>query len=292
MAEDLSPVPADGSADLTQRQSAMASTDAPGELLVTRPPRPTEREPHIGRFRIAYAVLAVVLGAAVGAFVVLVGRGETGSGVAWSSWKPDGSDFVKTQQIASHVGLQYRLSSGQELVAVIPRIPPAIQPSTQAVAISNIVYAPSPSPQDLSIYSADKTVEYFLCGIGSRNGRCAIGEGKPSVERARLLHRESLELALYTFKYLDGVDSVVTLQPPRSGANPTYALFFRKDELEDELGRPLAQTLQGAAPFTVGGFPTVQQEQVARLVSPHLFRFSYEQAPDGSALMVLQPPAA
>jgi len=293
MAEDLNPVPADASADLTRRQPAAPEPDTEaGDLLVTRPPQPRDREPHLNRFRIAYAMLAIVLGAAVGGFIVLAGRGdESAMRGDWSSWQPEGSDFGKTQQIASFVGRRYRLPSGKELVAVIPRVPPAIQTSTQAVPISNIVFAESTNPDDISVYPSGNSVEYTLCGVGSPSGRCAIGEGKATVERARLLHRESLELALFTFKYVDGVDSVVTLQPPRAGSNPTFALFFRKDDFKDSLDRPLSQTLQGKGPFSTQDFPQVQQTQVSRLVDQHLFRFSYQQAPDGSALMVLEPPA-
>ena len=38
--------------------------------------------------------------------------------------------------------------------------------------------------------------------------------GKPSQERLKVLHREALELALYTFRYLPDVEGVVTLLPP------------------------------------------------------------------------------
>ncbi|MBA3717511.1 MAG: hypothetical protein H0W87_04695, partial [Actinobacteria bacterium] len=261
-------------------------------LVITAPTHGRPVEPHGLRFRVAYALLAVVLGAAVGAFIVLMGRGSSSSGVAWSSWKPEGSDFVKTRDIASVVGGQYRLASGQQLVAVIPRIPPAVEPSTQETPISHIALAQSQAPEDIEVFSTDNSVEYVLCGIGSASGRCAIGEGKATVQRARLLHRESLELALYTFKYVDGVDSVVALQPPKVGSNPTYALFFRKDDFEEELDHPLKQTLEGASPFTTGDFPVAQQARVSQIVSPFLFRFSYQQAADLSAVLVLTPLAA
>ena len=297
MAEDLTRVPpTDGLAEPaapaeSQPVPAAPASEEPAPLLVSRPNRPPNRELYASRFRIAYALLAVLLGAAVGAFIVLAGRDDSAATGTFSGWTaPDGSDFARTQAIASHVGKQYRLPSGAELVAVIPRLPPAIQTSNEPVGISHIVYAPTDSPEDLSVYSADSSAEYFLCGVGSRS--CAIGEGTASVKRARLLHRESLELALYTFKYVDGIDSVVTVQPPRTGQNPSLALFFRKDDFNDALDRPLSQTLEGNGPLNVTEFPPVQQAAVARLVTPHLFKFSYEQAPDGSALLVLQPPSA
>jgi hypothetical protein len=269
-------------------------TPPPAEdpLVITAPTHGRPVEPHGVRFRVAYAVLAVLLGAAVGGLIVLVGRGSSDSAVAWSPWKPDGSSFVQTRQIASVVGSQYRLPSGQQLVAVIPRIPPAVEPSTQATPISHIALAESSAPEDIKVFDTQNSVEYVLCGVGSQGGRCAIGEGKATNERARLLHRESLELALYTFKYVDGVDSVVTLQPPRAGADPTFATFFQKDDFKEELDLPLKQTLEGASPFTTSDFPVAQQARVAQIVTPFLFRFSYQQAPDLSAVMVLQPLAA
>ena len=265
----------------------------PNEGLILMAPRHGRPiEPHGPRFRIAYAVLAILLGAAVGGFIVLAGRGGDDNSASWSPWKPEGSSFVKTRQIASVVGSQYRLPSGQQLVAVIPRVPPAVEPSTQETPISHIALAQSAAPEDIKVFTTENSVEYVLCGVGSRSGRCAIGEGKATTERARLLHRESLELALYTFKYVDGVDSVVTLQPPRPGADPTFATFFQKDDFKEELDHPLKQTLEGSGPFTTADFPVAQQARVAQIVTPFVFRFSYQQAPDLSAVMVLQPLAA
>jgi hypothetical protein len=261
----------------------------PNERLVMLAPQ-TGRplEPHGRRFRVAYSVLAILLGAAVGGFIVLLGRG-TDKSVAWSNWKPAGSAFVETRDIASVVSSQYRLPSGRQLVAVIPRIPPAVEPSTQQTPISHIALAQSQSPQDIKVIDTNNSVEYVLCGIGSQSARCAIGEGKTTPERTRLLHREALELALYTFKYVDGVDSVVALEPPRQGSNPTNALFFQKDDFKQELDHPLRQTLEGASPFTTSDFPVAQQARVAQIVTPFLFRFSYQQAADLSAVLVLQP---
>jgi hypothetical protein len=259
-------------------------------LVITAPIHGRPVEPHGLKFRAAYALLAVVLGAAVGAFIVLIGRGTSDNGLAWSQWKPTGSSLLKTKQIATTVGSQYRLPSGRQLVAVFPRVPPAVEP--QVTPISQIAVAPTPAPEDIKVFPTDNSVEYVLCGIGPTSGRCAITEGKASVQRADLLHQEALELALYTFKYVDGVDSVVTLQPPKAGSNPTYALFFQKDDFKEELAHPLKQTLEGSRPFTTSRFKVAQQARVAQIVNPYLFRFSYQQAPDLSAVMVLEPLAA
>ena len=97
----------------------------------------------------------------------------------------------------------------------------------------------------------DQSLMYTLCGFGDR---CSIAAGAPSEERARVLRRESLELALYSFKYVEGVRSVIVLMPPNLGdpADPEddrqTALFFQKGDFNRELSRPIQQTLAGATP--------------------------------------------
>ena len=55
------------------------------------------------------------------------------------------------------------------------------------------------------------TVIYQLNGLGTN---LSINIGEPSIERLKVLQREALELALYTFRYLPDVEGVVTLLPP------------------------------------------------------------------------------
>jgi hypothetical protein len=292
--DHLSPVPADPSADLTKREPA-APVEELKPALLERPSGETPpEEVHGFRFRMAYALLAVVLGAAVGALIVLVGRDHSStSGSTWSFWKPDGrNDFEKSRDIALTVGGQYRLPSGRQLVAVIPHSPPEVQSSQQQVPITHValIEGTGSKQNDISVFSASNSIEYILCGVGRGSQNCAITEGQPTLERGRLLHRESLELALYSFKYLD-VDSVVTLLPPRPDAQnpPTYALYFQKNDFKSELNTPIATTLPGFGPFTTKTFPPLQQEAVGRLITPHLFQYQYQQALDGSALLVLSP---
>ena len=119
---------------------------------------------------------------------------------AWPgrTWKPDGSSFVKTRQIASVVGSQYRLPSGQQLVAVIPRIPPAVEPSTQETPISHIALAQSSAPrghQGLR-HAEQRRVRPVRCRLTRRTVRHRRGEGDhparapapPRVARARAVH--------------------------------------------------------------------------------------------------------
>ena len=88
---------------------------------------------------------------------------------------------------------------------------------------------PNPSSSAVSLLSGN-TIAYNLCGIGGKN--CAIGIGTPSSARLLLLRREALELALYTFKYVHGVQNVVAILPPgRSAQTSTLTKSLPHHEL-------------------------------------------------------------
>ena len=84
----------------------------------------------------------------------------------------------------------------------------------------------------LGVVDSTKTAMYILCGDGPH---CAINEGKPSVARGTVLRREALELALYSFRYLDNTDSVVAFFPPQKGKNLNHVYFFAKTDFKDQL---------------------------------------------------------
>jgi hypothetical protein len=241
---------------------------------------PSAREVHPTRFRIAYIILAVVVGAAVGTFIVLVGRGNHEQRSSWSVWQPDGSSTQKTAQIANFVGRQYRLPSGRQLVVVIPGAP-----EIQNLPVQHVAFVEGNTP--FSLESVSNSVMYQLCGLGER---CAIEEGTPSFARGALLHREALELSLYTFKYADA-DSVVTLLPGRAGTAPSYAVYLRKDDFKNALDRPLSRTLRPTADIKPGQLTRSETNTIQSLDLRHLYRYSFQQAPDGSAILVLSTPS-
>ena len=235
-----------------------------------------------GRFRVIYGVLAVVLGGAVGTLIVLLGATNGGGGPAWSSWKPTGSSSDRTNEIATFVSRHYRLDSGRQLVAVSVNKPPAVG----RFPVKYLALSDGSSSSNISLMKADDTVAYILCGLGQN---CAINEGQASVERSRLLRREALELALYTFKHVHGTESVAAFLPPKPGARPRYVLFFQKDDLKGELDRPLARTLapqRRLSPATLGSVDTAS---VTSVVNAHVFQYTFGQAADGSVYLALQP---
>ena len=138
---------------------------------------------------------------------------------------------------------------------------------------------------DVDTFNAAGSVMYTLCGLGNA---CSI-PGKASVERGQLLRREALELALYSFTYLDGVESVLALLPPRADGAMATAVFIERKDIGPELGRPLSQTL--TAPLTpgVGEIGPDEQRVVDRITSSRMYQYSYLQAQDGSPVMVLAP---
>ena len=127
---------------------------------------------------------------------------------------------------------------------------------------------------------------YTLCGLGTA---CSIAEGKPSTARGQLLRREALELALYSFHYLDGIDSALVLLPPRADGKAATAVFVERSDVRPELRRPLDETL--TAPLTpgVGEIQPDEQRVVDRTTRSRLYEYSYLQAQDGSPVMVLTP---
>lgn len=249
------------------------------EPLVT--PLRTRERSYRARFRLVYVALGLALGAAVAGFVVLVAQPGKEPAPDWSAWRPDGDGETWAQQIADHVAGGYRLASGGQLVTV-----QAAAPRVQDIPLGAIaVRKPPPGGNgdvSVDVYPVESTQVYILCGLGQD---CAIEEGTPSGARLRLLKREALELALYTFRYLDDTESVVAFLPP--GSEDSWALFFQRGELSPELDRPLRTTLPDEMPPLADRIRPVEVAVIDRLTDPSLFRFSFQQLQDGTAVLVL-----
>ena len=130
---------------------------------------------------------------------------------------------------------------------------------------------------------------YTLCGLGAA---CSIAEGKPTVARGALLRREALELALYTFHYIDGIDSVLVLLPPRPTdrrprRSSSSAATFAPSWQAGSKRRSRRRSTPG-----VGEMPEDERRVIDRTTRSRLYGYSYLQAQDGSPLMVLTPAIA
>ena len=244
--------------------------------------RPRERAeaPHAARFQFILGALLAIGALAIVGLIYSVGRTDGGGDFAssWSPWKPADDGAGGAQEIADHVGPEYRLSSGDQLVLVTGgKLEVADLPMTIAMRDTS---------GDVSLVEGDGVL-YRLCGLGPK---CSINKGKPSQSRHLLLRREALELALYSFRYLDGVDQVVVFMPPRPGADPDQALFFRRGDVEGSLQSPLRATLTVPAPDVGTVRKSRDSPLVNRITTRGLFNFSLTQGnQDANVFLVLEP---
>jgi hypothetical protein len=274
--------------------------------------------PHAHRFRTATALL---VGFGIGALLIAVAVAVSGGGQSkpsepWSSWAPTDGGTQGAREIADHVAPLYRLSPVDQLAVVtVVNLESTTQATAAAQAAANgttssssglqVAVRTNPSSSAVSLLGGN-TMAYNLCGIGGKN--CAIGVGAPSANRLLLLRREALELALYTFKYVSGVDNVVAILPPghtqqtstlskklptsdsQSNKPVDIAVLFVKPELQPLLDHPLNETLPEEFPPTVSQMAKAPEAGLVDQITAHgLFSEQLQQAQDGSNLIVLDP---
>jgi hypothetical protein len=255
--------------------------------------------PRQHRFRIGLFALLGLGGAALISAIVLSISGRVNNGGGdWSAWSPTEGGLSGAQQIADFVAPYYRATPGQQLAVVTtvnlndPSHPLQVVVPTSAGSATSLVPLP-----------ANSTIVYNLCGEGSSD--CSIGVGSPSSARLLLLKREALELALYTFKYISGANTVVAILPPgRAGCvgicpkppdqggttKVDLALAFDHSELQPWLDHPLRAALPEPLPPTVSQMESAPEAELVSVITAHgLFQEHQEQAQDGSSVVVLSP---
>ena len=170
-------------------------------------------------------VVAGFLGVLV-LFAMLVSRGTSNG---WSSYKPKGGDvFSKAQNMADHVAPAYKYNG--EPIAVVQAQPLLYQDAVvDGIAFTRQPFRKIGTPFK-QFEPSGSTIAYVFCGSAPRCGLPTAGAQDP----VPLLRRETLELALYTFKYSPSVDSIVGLLPPASGS-ANYAIYLRRRNFEKEL---------------------------------------------------------
>ncbi len=254
MAGDLIPPPSPaGQPPPDPIMESMASPQVEAATPLAAADEPARRAPTPFRSRFGFAwgaLLGLALCAGAALVILVTAPRESGPRLAanWSAWEPDSPAMLDgAQQIADHVGLQYKLDGGEQLVSV--------RASGLELGGDDLGVAVRPQGGDLQFLEGDGLI-FFLNGLGP-NGR--LPTGTPSKERGRLLRREALELALYSFRYLDDVTMVAVLMPQtaeQAEANAggaasqpqTNAIFYRPGDLLAELQVPLSETLSPKTP--------------------------------------------
>lgn len=250
------------------------------------------------RFAVAYFVLAVLLGAAVGAAAVLLVRDDTTKVTAWSATEPTGSAAKQLRWIAHNVGLKYRFPDGGQLVQAIatrPTVPNSQANPPAQVPLVAIVEIPNYSTGEKEdsanqFYDPQSNAQFTLCGLGE-NCSFPASAGPPTQDRFLLLQREALELSLYTFRYVDGIETVTVFMPPRPDAEEPgtgTVMFLRRKDLSAQLDHPLSQTLSPTTP-TIGEVSRAETTRLGDLTGSRLFRYGYRDAQDGAAILILNP---
>jgi hypothetical protein len=267
----------------------VTSADAPPRDAAPASERAPASRPHQLRLGFIYGGLAIILVGAIAGVVVFAGR-TIHPGTAWSSWKPKGGGQGAAQEIAAHVGAGYRLPNGDQLVDVISKAPAVSPPSSAAIPVHYIAVRGANGTQDrLYPVSPTNSVMYSLCGLGAS---CAIASGTPSLERGRLVRREILELALYTFKYVGGIQNVIAFIPPRPPAAgqqaKQYVVYLRHSDVESDLKRPLALTLGSKVPLPKA-IPATEVRVIDMTTNPRVYTFNVTQAPQGDLVFMLAP---
>jgi hypothetical protein len=251
-----------------------------------------ERRPYRSKFVVAYFILAAIVGVAVAAFIVIASSSDTarpaaGSGArpaAWNGFRPEGFTADQVHQIATYVSSTYHLPNGQELVAVKASIPPSFQNSL--IITDYVVAYPNGGQTSYDVIPAANSVTYELCGLGAD---CAIASGEPSLARTRLLRREALELALYTFHFQPSIQTVVTYMPPASGEKASFVYLFLRSQLAEALSQPISATLPEAKPPLPSQMSAAEATTVDGLTAPDLYRFSFTRGQDGGVWLVFNP---
>lgn len=245
----------------------------------------TRQQRHHGKFRLAYLVLgALAIGGAVLFGMELQSSPSSQVQTArWSNWAPVLPGVDGVLDIANHVGAEYHLPDGQQLSRIkagYPGTAGRLDPSAPAeirIPVSTIAVATTDSSGQTSytvIPAYPTTIEYQLCGPGSSCQLPAAAISAAGVQDA--LHREALELALYTFHYVPDISEVVELLPPATPNGPGRALLLDRASLATAIVEPLAVTLR--------------QQRVVDSVASSALSYRYQQQFDGTYQMVLSLP--
>jgi hypothetical protein len=264
---------------------ALPAPAATQSSAVDRPRVPTRAHPHTPRFQFLFGALGALGVCAVALVVLLLSAPKPAPAPLWSEWDPAANGIDPAQQIAEHVAPAYRLDNGKQIVQVTGG-PPTQNGQPLTLGVQGSGQAPA--------RLEGNSVLYRLCGDGTD---CSIKEGKPSVQRGLLLSREALELALYTFRYVGGVNQVLVTMPPPPPPSATakitnHALMFRAQDFATQLGQPLDETLSPLTPRVSQMSHSSDTSLVAVLTGTRLYDYVIDEVSQGESVLLLSPPTS
>ena len=264
----------DAERDAEREPDRLPEVREPAAVGAAEVPRETKHTPRFQFLLGALLAVGAVAMAAAAALLLQPEPKEIDPAAGWSTWRPVTANPV--DEIAKHVEKEYRLPHGRQLVLITEAGPLAFRDIPAQVVLEE-------PGGDLQLVKG-APILYRLCG-GSGD-QCSI-PGKPSRTRMLLLRREALELALYTFRYVAGVDQVVVLLPGAPGQRGV-SLLFRKQSLIPQLIRPLHATLSRRTPTVAGVRTSPDATLVQRLTQP-IYSPGLTQNGVSGLLLVLKP---
>ena len=292
MARDLIPPPSPaGRPNPDPEPGLRGPAEAPA---AEEPPAPAAVGPSQFRHRFGF-VLGALLGAGIGAVVLFVTllttNSEPGSGLLarnWSAWKPSSSDpAIAAPEIAKEVARRYRQEDKSQFGAVKTRVFDSDSPILLRPRGGDIEQPEGPG------------IIYTFNGLGDRGG---VKDAKPDKTRTLVQRREALELALYSFRYVEEIQIVVVLftddeeeaaeaeaaaEGSSAAASKMEAVFYMPGDLLPQLQVPRGMTLSARAP-AVDDFKGAEADRVENLTRMNVFTANYQfSVPDQTIYLVL-----
>ena len=284
MAGDLIPPPSPAGRPDPDTSAGVrpAAEEPPPVVEMEAEAAPPGATPFRTRFGFVWGVLAGVAVCVVALTGVLAATAEDEKGpplaANWSNWKPSTSQMINgAEEIALHVSRQYQLDSGQQIAA--------IQSGPMTFGGEPVGVAVQPRGGQIEV----------LDGDGLLYGLNVLDEDDKSTSlktRDKLLKREALELALYSFRYLDDVTMVTVALPAATKKDETKqsrAIFYRPGDLLPQLQVPLAKTLSPVTPHPKS-LTKAESARVDSLVLRNLFESSIQPLDSRRRYLVLSAP--
>lgn len=239
---------------------------------------------HRRGFAIAFAILGLILIAAVVAAVLLSQRDRP---AAWSDFRATQSDPVeRAVAIAAHVQGRYRADDG----APLTRVTAGEDVITELPQHDQIVAIGADSTGQPFSFEQQSLLIYKLCGPGAA---CAFAT---QVDHSlTLAGQQAHELALRGLKDVHEASAVIVQMPPgllaaSGGKAPAAVLYFRRKDLSHQLEAPLARTVAAEVPRPAGLTPA-QDAKIVDAVVKSLYTMSVKATPDSTSITYELVPA-